>query len=648
MPRQQAVEQYTKAMKLGLKEVRERTAAGLPAAPAVLDELIENAEKVQYVGVVEIPMERVVGTKTAGRVSAFSPSFYPLLGPDTEFANKWVDLCQAHLEDGIRDPIRCYEYMGWFYVQEGNKRVSVLKSFDAMKIPGEVNRIQPRGDEPNLKAYQEFIEFYRTAKLYDIQFKEPGGYAKLLKAVGKEPGQEWTQQERRTLSAYYHYFCDAFRTASKVLKVGPEEAFLRWLQVYSYRDLGNLSAAELKKTVNSMWPEIAALTEENPVEVHTEKEQEVKPGLISNFAAGITKLVTAPPEHLNLAFVHTRNPQTSEWVLSHQRGCEEMQGHLGEKVTVRSYFDCDSPEKWDEALQKAVDDGADVIFTTAVQMTNSCLKLAVKYPKLRVYNCSVNMPYPSIRNYYSRLYEAKFLAGAVAGAMAKDGRIGYIGTCPIFGELASINAFTLGAQLTNPRARVQLEWSCLPGNCLDALMQSGAQVISNRDAPVADELRPFYGTFLRREDNSLVPLATPCCMWGTFYTKIMESIFAGKEPPRGKPRAISYWWGMQSGVITVQFTEHLPLGVRHLAQILQDGLLNGTVDPFMQRITAQDGSVRSDGTRGLTPDELLRMDYLVQGVDGSIPAYSEIMDVTKPMVRLLGVFRDEIPAEETI
>ena len=35
-----------------------------------------------------------------------------------------------------RQPIRCYEYMGRFYVQEGNKRVSVFKSFGSPTVPG--------------------------------------------------------------------------------------------------------------------------------------------------------------------------------------------------------------------------------------------------------------------------------------------------------------------------------------------------------------------------------------------------------------------------------------------------------------------------------------------------------------------------------
>ena len=51
---------------------------------------------------------------------------------------------------------------------------------------------------------------------------------------------------------------------------------------------------------------------------------------------------------------------------------------------------------------------------------------------------------PASRTYYGRIYEAKFITGAIAGAMAQNNRIGYIASYPIFGVPASINAFALG------------------------------------------------------------------------------------------------------------------------------------------------------------------------------------------------------------
>lgn len=61
----------------------------------------------------------------------------PLIPANSEFGLKWRSLCEYHLgESGIRDPVLCFEFLGRFYVQEGNKRVSVLKYFGAATIQG--------------------------------------------------------------------------------------------------------------------------------------------------------------------------------------------------------------------------------------------------------------------------------------------------------------------------------------------------------------------------------------------------------------------------------------------------------------------------------------------------------------------------------
>ena len=173
----EATEEYGLAYKLGQKEYKELISADKDPHPAVLDEILEgkNAEQTQEVGLVEIPAERIVGTKSAGRITAFSASFLPLLSSDSEFGRKWISLCADHLSDvGIREPIMCYEYLGNFYVQEGNKRVSVLRYFGAPRIPGTVKRILPeKRDDPRIVAYYEFLDFYKTSGIYTVQFRRP-------------------------------------------------------------------------------------------------------------------------------------------------------------------------------------------------------------------------------------------------------------------------------------------------------------------------------------------------------------------------------------------------------------------------------------------------------------------------------------------
>lgn len=647
MMTQTASEEYAQALRQGQKEYRELLTAGKPPHPAVLDELLpENStDAVVDVGLVEIPAERIVGVKSAGRITAFTASFRPLLDSKTEFAAKWINLCAAHLgEVGITDPIVCYEYLGNFYVQEGNKRVSVLRHFGSPRIAGMVKRVMPpASDDPRIKAYGEFIEFYKSSKLYAVQFRRPGDYARLLAHLGKKSGEAWTDAEKRTFNAYFHYFRDAFCGLNpKMEGVLPEEALLLWLELYPFQDLGRLSAAELKKSVAALRDDIVSTAKEDSVKVQTKAEDESKGNFLNRILSGL--------DQLNVAFVHQLDAANSAWVMGHEAGREQLEQVFGDKIVVRSYYGAANSELAEAYIEKAVSEGAQVVFTTAPPLSKATLKAAVKYPKVRFMNCSVDQPYTSIRTYYGRIYEAKFITGAIAGAMAGEDRIGYIASYPIFGVPASINAFALGAQMTNPRAQIELRWSCLPGTHQADFFADGIRVVSNRDAPTQSKMyMDFcnYGTYLMNDRGDLVPLATPIWEWGSFYVFAIRSILAGGwKRDKGVSTALNYWLGMDSGVIGVKLSEKLPEGLRQMALLLQKGLKDGSIDPFLRRITAQDGTVKNDGTHHFTPEQLLHMDWLCDNIIGEIPQYEDVLPISKSMVRELGIYRDKIPVEK--
>ena len=647
MNTQMATDEYVQALKAGQKEYKELSAAGKPAHPAVLDELLpENAaETVVDVGLIEIPAERIVGTKSAGRITAFTPTFKPLLDPKSEFAMKWISLCAAHLGDtGITDPILCYEYLGNFYVQEGNKRVSVLRCFDAPRIPGNVRRIMPpMSDEPRIRAYYEFLDFYKDAKIYCVQFRRPGDYAKLLSHLDKKMGDPWTEDERRTFRAYFHYFRDAFLSMdARKEDVLPGEALLLWLELYPYADLGRLSAAELKKSVAALWDDVVSSTKEDAVKVQTKAEDQTKTNLVTRLVSGL--------DILSVAFIHQLNPAQSAWVLGHEDGRAHIEEVFGDKISVRSYFDANTPEAAEAKIEQAVAEGAQVVFTTAPPLSTATLKAAVKYPKVRFLNCSVDQAYSSIRTYYGRIYEGKFITGAIAGAMANDDRIGYIASYPIFGVPASINAFALGAQMTNPRAQIELRWSCVAGTPQADFLADGIRVVSNRDTPTQSKMYLdfcSYGTYLMDSRGGLISLASPVWVWGKFYEFVIRSILSGGwKRDKTDTTALNFWLGMDSGVIGVELSDKLPEGLRRMADLLKTNIANGQLDPFFRRIVAQDGSVKNDGTVHFTPEEVLHMDWLCDNVVGSIPPFEEILPVSQKMVRQLGIYRDSIPPEK--
>ena len=641
----EAKEAYYAALRRGQKEYRALLAADKEPHPAVLDQILDSSTaSTQVVGLVEIPSERIIGTRSAGRITTFSASFLPLAKPSSEFALKWINLCMAHLgEAGIRDPITCYEYLGNFYVEEGNKRVSVLRCFDAPRISAMVTRILPaRSEEPRIKAYYEFLDFFKVSRLYAVQFRRPGDYARLLAQLGKTPGEVWTDAERRTFSAYYYYFLEAFQSLGDSLKdVLPEEALLMWLKVHPYKDLGQLSSTQLRSTLEALLPDVVSSTHGAEFKIEADPAAETKPSIFS-------RLITPLPDHIHVAFIHQLDPTISPWVIGHEDGRKYLEETFGPQVVCRSYYNARTDEDAEKLIEQAIEEGAQIIFTTAPKLNRITLKFAVEYPKLHFFNCSVDLPYSSVRAYYGRIFEAKFITGAIAGAMAQDDRIGYVGSNPIMGVPASINAFALGALMTNPRAQIELRWSCCEGTPQQDFFRDGIHVISNRDVPSHDKMYTdfcSYGTYQMDDQGNLIPLASPVWVWGKFYRMVVESALAGTlKDDKANFRAVNYWLGMDSGVIDIALSDLVPEGVRMMAEILRTSIRERTLDPFRRKLIAQDGRVISDGFRRLSPDELLRMDWLCHNVIGSIPAFDELIPTSQSLVRELGIYKDRIPA----
>ncbi|MBQ5950631.1 MAG: BMP family ABC transporter substrate-binding protein [Lachnospiraceae bacterium] len=637
-----AIEEYNKARSLALKEKKEREARGLSPYPAVLDEVFPGASAAPAVslGIREIPVDRIVGTATRARTNAFSASFLPLAEPNTEFAMKWTALCGAHLSDeGIREPVECAEYLGNYYIREGNKRVSVLRYFGAVRIPARVVRLLPEKTDPAWPVYQEYLDFFKATGIGDFVFRRPGRYARLLSLTGKKPGEEWTREEARRLASSFGAFREAFHAiGTGEPDILPEEAFLLFLNAYPYAQAVRMAPAEMKKALAGLWSDVRSSSEPDAIAVETAPDDQDKPGVL-------TRLISAP-RHLLAAFICQRTPEVSPWTRGHAEGAAYLAQVLPESVSVRVYDGADTPELAEARIDEAAADGADLIFTTTPPLLNVTLKAAARYPKIRFYNCSACQPFSSVKPYYGRIFEGKFITGMIAGALAENDLVGYIGSYPILGVPAAVNAFALGARMTNPRARILLEWSCTEADCVQRLRERGAAVISNRDIPVPDSdlLKEEYtGTFSFDEAGRPVTVASPVWVWGRLYENIARTVLAGASAK--KDQAVNYWWGMDSGVIDVAMTDAVPEGVRALADVFTEKLKQGEYDIFSQTLRAQDGSLISDGITPLSALDILKMDRLADSVEGRIPAYEEIFPMSRALVRELGIYREQIPPE---
>jgi len=637
---------YKEALKLGQKEVKAKTAKNESPYLAVLDEIIPPEKSLSGIslGVIQIPMWFIVGTKTAGRVNAFASNFMPLLAESTEFAAKWESLYRSHMLEGIREPIKVYEYLNRYYVEEGNKRVSVLKYCGAYSIPADVTRIMPeRDNSEKIQIYLEYLDFNRYSKVNYIEFSKPGDYRELLRAMGKPHDEYWSIDEQQRFSSAYYYFERAYNeNGGEKLKTTVGDAMLSYIRVYGYSQLQNESEAEIRINLKKMWEEIALKEKDDEIELKTSPIEEKKQSVLSKV------LPIAKPPRLKAAFIYDVPPEKSGWVNDHERGRIHAQTVMDDKVDTVVYI-C-KENNYSQTLEKSISDGCKLIFTTSPRMLQASLRAAVENPDIIIMNCSLNTSHRYVRTYYTRMYEAKFILGVLAGSLTQSGRLGYVCDYPIYGQIAGINAFALGAQMANPRSKVYLEWSTVKGAKEAALSLSRRHIhlISSQDNArfSEDDRRSFGLSHIGHDKTDL--LAVPVWKWGVYYEKLLRSVLDKtiKSEYINTARALNYYWGMSAGVVDIEYAPALPLASRRYADFFRSSLISGVGKPFLTPFYSQSGEIIGSRQKELSLEQIISMDYLVDNVVGSIPTYDELSDKGKSTVDTVGVSRAKPKTED--
>ena len=628
---------YSKACRLGKKDYQARMMRGEKPTLAVLDDIMPDSRYYEVpLGLVQVPIDRIVGTKTMGRSSSFAGNFMPILNDGSEFAAKWIRLSDSQKEEGIRDPIKAYEYMNYFYVEEGNKRVSVMKYFGAVSIPGKVTRIvPPRTDEKENKIYYEFMDFYQASSVNYIWFSQEGSFTKLQKVVGKKPGEEWTDDDRLKFSDLYTRFSSEYEArGGGKLSITKGDAFLAFITLYGYDEMDAKTTSELSKLIAKSWEEFELLQEEGDIDLKMKPSTEKKPLL--------SMLLPVSAPKMKAAFIYEKTPGTSAWTYAHELGRLYLEQTFPDEVSTVAYEN-GTEENVEGLIADAIRSGCNLIFTTTPPFVQASVKAAIANPEVRILNCSLNTSHRYIRTYYSRMHEAKFLMGAIAGAMAENNQLTYIADYPIFGSIANINAFALGAKMINPRAKVHLVWSSMKELDMEKVVrETSSTCISGRDMVIPEEASRFFGIYHVQGEHSR-NLAMPLYHWGKFYEQLIRTIMDGTwkyDDNASTTKAINYWWGMSAGVIDVVCSRHLPIGTRRLVELLKKTIMSGEFNPFAGILYSQDGLVQKDPGRVMLPEEIMTMDWLAENVIGAIPKKEELKEQAEPVIKQQGVTKE--------
>ncbi len=637
-------EEYQKARKLGTKDYQKALSEGhYPYLPA-LDYMLESRTtmKEENVGLREIPLDFVVGTVTTGRQDAFARNFMPLLGPDTEFASKWISLYNYQTDEGIADAITAIEFMGKFYVSEGNKRVSVLKYLEQPTILANVTRVlPPQSDDVEVKIYYEFLKFYKCTLIYNITFSETGSYEKLASFLGMELNDTiWPEDMIMDLKSAFLAFTKAYlASGGKNFSITVGDAFLVYLEIYKFDHMRTPVADEIKKNLSQIWKEIRIRAYGNQIAFSEEPKLEKKS--VIPIIDNIKKKTYSASHPLKILFVYDEAPEESRWINGHEKGRLELNEVFGDVVQTSVASKIVTDEDFDRTVDEAAADGVDMIFTTSPIQIENALRAAVKYPSIKVLNCSIYLSHSALRTYYGRMYEAKFLLGALAASMSDDHRICYVSNYPIGGSVANINAFAIGAQMVDPKAQIYLTWSCLKNvSWRDYVAEHGLKLISGPDLVRPKKADKAYGIFEFTDSGDVVNHAYPEWKWGKYYELIVQTVLNDAwdvETSTVKDSAINYWWGMSSGVIDVFVGDEVPFGTKKLISLLRKGITSDTINPFEGDLISQEGPIKRPFTPKLDNAEIVNMSWLNDNVIGEIPEFDQLTDLAQATVKANGM-----------
>ncbi len=337
-----------------------------------------------------------------------------------------------------------------------------------------------------------------------------------------------------------------------------------------------------------------------------------------------------PPkaEPLKVGFVYVSPVGDAGWTTQHNRGREQMQAALGDKVTTSFVEKVPEGADAERVIRDLAAQGHRLVFTTSFGFMNPTLKVAEEFPQVKFEHATGYKRAANVGTYNVRFYEGRYAAGVLAGRMTRSDTLGYVGAFPIPEVLQGINAFTLGARSVNPKAQVRVIWVNSwydPGkerDAANALIGQGADIVTHHtdsSAVVATAEEKGRMAIAYHSDMSRfgpkAQLAAVTHHWGEYYTKTAQSVLDGSWKPG------SLWGGMKDGMIKVEaFNASVPKEVVEQVEARAAAIKAGEFHPFTGPIVGNDGKEVAAKGAVLTDEQLGKMDYYVQGVVGKVPA----------------------------
>jgi basic membrane protein A len=332
-------------------------------------------------------------------------------------------------------------------------------------------------------------------------------------------------------------------------------------------------------------------------------------------------------EEMSVCFVNNTSINDQGWSYAHDLGRQYLEANL-EGVTT-SYVD----EVYDtggtdaaKVFQDLATQGCDLVFGTSFGYNDAIFEVAGKNPDTIFMNYDQYKIAENLGSLRLDAEEGLYLNGILAGMATEDNIIGVVGTFPIPQLLREINGFARGVYSVNPEAVIKVVWlnswydPPREKEAAEGLIVAGADVVqqfATSSATVqAAEKAGVYGLGYQVDSTSFAPnylLTSMLYHWGPAYVEIAKSVMDGTWT------SSELWYGLADGALGPgPYGPAVTDAMKAAVEAAQAAIISGELEVFEGPIYDQDGTLRVAEGETLTVEELLQMDWLMKGVEGTV------------------------------
>jgi basic membrane protein A len=355
--------------------------------------------------------------------------------------------------------------------------------------------------------------------------------------------------------------------------------------------------------------------------------------LVGSIATATVLAQEATPtaeDTIRVAFVYVSPVGDMGWTWAHDQGRLALEENLPNVETAFQESVPENPADAERVIRGFAEDGYDIVVTTSFGYMNPTVNVAKQFPETTFVHISGFMTAENLSTAFGKIEEPRYVSGLIAGSMTESNQIGYVAAYPIPEVIRGINAFTLGVREANPEAAVSVVWTStwfdpqLERQAAEALLDGGADVIAQHQDTTgpqqAAQDRGAYGVGYNADMSRQAPdavLTSPIWNWGVYYTDMVEQVMAGTWETN------QYWGGWQEGVVDLApIGPMVPDDVRAMAEAEIERFKSGEstiYTIFTGPILDQNGEERVADGVAMTDEELLSMNWFVEGVVGELP-----------------------------